>query len=101
MNSMECYSHGMTRKKRLTFANTALIFSLAALVFADIDAVFEPNTIDEFTGEERFDVIGVFSGIMLFVVYVERLTVNGNDIIRIISARKAEKEERECYVNGA
>ena len=88
-------------KEKINIRKHGINFSLAALVFADIDAVFEPNTIDEFTGEERFDVIGVFSGIMLFVVYVERLTVNGNDIIRIISARKAEKEERERYVNGA
>ena len=36
----------------------------------------------------------------MFVVYVERIQIDGNDIIRIISARRAEKEERRRYVNG-
>ena len=51
-------------------------------------------------GEERWDVIGIFNGALLFVVYVERVTVDKNDIIRIISARRALKEERIKYVNG-
>ncbi|MBR0257465.1 MAG: BrnT family toxin, partial [Synergistaceae bacterium] len=61
----------------------------------------ENNSVDEHTGEERFDAIGMIGGNrMVFVVYVERVTTGGNDIIRIISARKADKKERKRYVNG-
>ena len=42
-------------------------------------------------------VIGIIAGI-LFVVYVERIMTDGNDIIRIISARYAEKEEKKRSV---
>lgn len=60
----------------------------------------ENNSIDDLTSEERYDVIGAIGGReLLFVVYVERITLD-DDIIRIISARKAEKEEQIRYVNG-
>lgn len=47
--------------------------------------------------EERYITIGSAGDIILilFVVYTER-----NDCIRIISARKATKEEREVYYLG-
>ncbi|WP_338845652.1 BrnT family toxin [Massilia sp. W12] len=47
-------------------------------------------------GEERFQVIGMSYGKILFVVYTER---HGNTI-RIISARKAEKREAAAYTRG-
>ena len=42
-----------------------------------------------------WDAIG-FADSVLFVVYTERR----GDVIRIISARKAEKEEIDGYKNG-
>ena len=36
----------------------------------------------------------------MFVVFAERTTIDGSDIIRIISARRATKEEKKRYVNG-
>ena len=71
-----------------------------ASVFLDEHAVYEENSIDDYTGEERWDIIGIFEGGLLFVVYVSRININGDDVIRIISARRAEKEERTRYVNG-
>ncbi len=44
-------------------------------------------------GEERWIGIGPFSMIVAVVVFTER----GNDTIRIISARKATKYERQRY----
>ena len=38
---------------------------------------------------------------LLFVVYVERITTDDDDIIRIISARRAVRKEIKRYVNGA
>ncbi|MBR0035990.1 MAG: BrnT family toxin [Synergistaceae bacterium] len=62
-------------------------------------AIFDFNSVDEYTGEERFDVIGFFEGGIMFVVYVERITVEDNDINRIISARFADRKEKRRYVD--
>lgn len=50
---------------------------------------------DPYEAEDRWNAIG-FAGSILFVVYTERK----EDTIRIISARKAEKEEINGYKNG-
>ena len=88
-------------KEKINIRKHGIDFKTAASVFVDSYLYIENNSIDEYTGEERFDAVGSIGGRkLLFVVYVERITINGNDIIRIISARKAEKEERIRYVNG-
>ncbi|KOP23712.1 hypothetical protein AMR41_24600 [Hapalosiphon sp. MRB220] len=43
-------------------------------------------------GEERINLIGIYNGIILHVTYTER-----GDRIRLISARRATKNEREDY----
>ncbi|MEH1822779.1 MAG: BrnT family toxin [Nostoc sp.] len=43
-------------------------------------------------GEERINLIGIYNGIILHVTYTER-----SDLIRLISARRATKHERENY----
>lgn len=65
-------------------------FDEAKAVFADPMAI-EFN--DDSNDEERFIRIGMSSRGILTVVYCER----AEDIIRIISARKATKQEREAY----
>lgn len=88
-------------KEKINFRKHDVDFKTAAAVFMDSYVYIESNSIDDSTGEERFDAIGMVGGNkMVFVVYVERITTNSNDIIRIISARKAEREERKRYVNG-
>jgi uncharacterized protein len=44
-------------------------------------------------GEERFVIIGMVDGQVLFVAYTEE-----KDVIRIISARRATKHEQETYL---
>ena len=88
-------------KERINFRKHKVHFAVAASAFTDSYLLVESNSVDEYTGEERYDVIGSIGGReLLFVVYVERVTVDDDDIIRIISARKAEKEEQIRYVNG-
>ncbi|MDZ7288811.1 MAG: BrnT family toxin [candidate division KSB1 bacterium] len=66
--------------------------------FADAVGVFEDDwalTLEEqyFAGEQRYVSIGTdFLGCIVVVVYTYR-----NDDIRIISARRATKREREAY----
>jgi len=65
--------------------------------FADAVAVFD-NPILEFEddrkdyGEKRFFGIGIIRDLEISVVYTKRI-----NIIRIISARRARKDERQKY----
>jgi uncharacterized protein len=43
-------------------------------------------------GEERINLIGIYNGVILHITYTER-----GDRIRLISARRATKHEREDY----
>ncbi|MCY7345131.1 MAG: BrnT family toxin [Pyrinomonadaceae bacterium] len=55
-----------------------------------VDALDESHSEDEL----RFNLIGLTEKGLLFVVYTER----GDEVIRIISARQADKFEEEIYV---
>ncbi len=68
-------------------------FEDAAKIFADSNRIefFDKTHSDE---EDRYITIGRVQNI-LFVVYTER-----DEKIRLITARKANKEERELYYAG-
>jgi uncharacterized DUF497 family protein len=71
----------------------AIDFADAVSVFSDDLAITIP---DERFDEERFVTIGVDAfGRVLVVVYTTR-----DDEIRIISARKATRQERQQYEEG-
>lgn len=62
------------------------------------EVFYDPNALEDFdTGhsgsETRFVIIGLSSRRLLFVIYAEREA----DLIRLISARKANRVEREIY----
>jgi uncharacterized DUF497 family protein len=48
-------------------------------------------------GEPRFQTIGTIKFNIYFVIYIERVYEDGVEVIRIISARRANKKEREMY----
>lgn len=50
-------------------------------------------------GEKRIQTIGKFMYDIFFVVYTERRYEAGEEIIRIISARRANKKERDLYIS--
>ena len=87
-------------KERINIRKHKIDFKAAVNVFLDEYAIFEYNSVDERTGEERWDAIGFFEAGIMFVVYVERITIDDNDVIRIISARHAEKKEKKRYVSN-
>ena len=75
------------RKHRVSFADAARVF-------------LDPNRIETFDGrdaygEDRWKTVGMVEPALLVVVY----TVRGKegDIIRLISARKADAHERTQY----
>lgn len=64
-----------------------------------VEAFFDPNAVEGFDAEHsknenRFYIIGFSSRRLLYVVYAER---GKGDIIRIISARKAEQKKQKEY----
>lgn len=87
-------------KEKINIRKHGVDFKVAANIFLDKDAVVEYNSVDDYTGEERWDVVGMFQRIMLFVVYVERVTEDERDIIRIISARR-QRERNAYYISMA
>jgi len=67
-------------------------FGEATEVFYDPNAL-EAHDQQHSMEEKRFFIIGLSSRRLLYVVYAERTA----DIVRIISARKANKSERGIY----
>ena len=49
--------------------------------------------------ETRYQTIGMLKFEILFVVYTERMLDGDEEVIRIISARRATSRERELYRN--
>jgi len=82
------------RKNAINIRKHKVSFEEATVVFSD------PKRYEEFDGihslfEKRWKVIGLAGIKVLFVCFTER-----NDVIRLISARKADKKEMEAYFYG-
>jgi uncharacterized protein len=76
-------------------------FELATLVFEDEHCLVVLDRVDD-SGEQRWNALGAAqieagTPAVLIVVHVYREDHNGEEIIRIISARKAEEYERRRY----
>jgi uncharacterized DUF497 family protein len=69
-------------------------FEDAELVFADVFAIFRKDRVVE--GEQRWHVIGVAGEASLLLV-VHTVRDEDEEIVRIISARTAERRERQAY----
>lgn len=89
-----------TKKERANIRNHGVNFTIANRVFNDPARVEFYDTKHSTATEDRYNVIGLVN-CLLFVVYTERVSVNGDDIIRIISARKADSSEEAIYANIA
>jgi uncharacterized DUF497 family protein len=76
-------------------------FELASLVFDDEYRILVKDRVDE-AGEQRWHTIGAISlgpgaGDVFTVVHVSREDEDGEEIIRIISARRASPDEYRRY----
>ena len=84
-------------KNRRNLARHMVCFETAKRVFDDPHAI---NTQDRFVdGEERWQTVGVVSGTALLVAYTYR-DEPGDEVIRLISARKAIPSERRAYAES-
>ena len=84
-------------KNRRNKAKHEIPFELACEVFGDPLAAGVRDRV--VAGEERWQTIGSVNGLLLLVVHTYRLR-GGEDDIRIISARKANRRERKIYEEG-
>ena len=80
-----------SEKAKINLQRHNVSFEEACLAFDDKNLV---DALDESHSEDELNLIGLTDRGLLFVVYTER----GDDVIRIISARKATKFEGEIYV---
>lgn len=88
------------RKNKLNIQKHNVSFELAKLIFDDPHLVSVPD--ERFRYEEaRWHSIGSAAGtLLIFVAHIMEINEYDQEIIRIISARKAEKNERQRYLQS-
>ncbi|HBC71740.1 MAG TPA: BrnT family toxin [Coxiellaceae bacterium] len=79
-------------KNKRNILKHGIDFAGAALVFLDCDRIEVVDNRKDY-GETRYRTIGVVNEIILCIVYTIR-----ESTYRIISARRANKNERETYL---
>lgn len=92
-----------TDKNRINRAKHGVSFETALKVFEDPRALSQLERIVE--GEERWQTVGLVGGVVvLLVVHTwhdeQRHDEQGDESVRIISARKATRTERRAYEEG-
>jgi uncharacterized DUF497 family protein len=70
-------------------------FEIATRVFLDPLALFHQDRIEN--GEHCWQTLGMVDGCLLLLVAHTVRNENGAEIIRLISARRADKKERKYY----
>lgn len=84
------------RKDRANQAKHGVSFRTAARVFEDPRHLSVQDRHQ--TGEERWQTLGLVGGVVvLLVAHTYREDDQGDEVIRIISALKATRHERQCY----
>lgn len=81
-------------KARRNLAKHKVSFERAKLVFDDPRHV---SLLDECEVEERWLTVGLVDGVVVLVVVHTSEELENEEVIRIISARKATPREREKY----
>ena len=84
-------------KNRRNLAKHKVSFETASLVFEDPRALSIQDRVVE--GEERWQTVGMVSGTVLVVAHTYREEA-GDEVTRLISARKAIAHERRAYAKS-
>jgi uncharacterized DUF497 family protein len=83
------------KKNKQNFKKHGITFEMARLVFGDPHLVGRVERIRD--DEELWQTIGIATGIVLLVIAHTRVESDGEETIRIISARTATRPERRSY----
>ena len=99
------YEWDEAKNRRNQRKHGGVSFELASLVFEDERCLVGLDRLDK-TGEQRWHAIGEVriepeGVVVLVVVHAYREDCHGEEIIRIISARRAEKHEIRRYQEQA
>ncbi|HUN29526.1 MAG TPA: BrnT family toxin [Alphaproteobacteria bacterium] len=86
------------QKSRRNLAKHKVSFETAKLVFDDPRAVSRLDRVED--GEERWQTLGLVGSIVVLLVAHTSREEDGEEVIRIISARKATAHERTIYEQG-
>jgi hypothetical protein len=78
------------KKRKANLAKHGMDFKDTEAVFGGLTFTFEDDRFDY--GEQRFITLGMLKGVVVVIAHTER-----NEVIRIISMRKATKHEQEIY----
>ena len=89
------------QKNRENRRKHGVSFELATLVFEDERCLMYPDRVDS-SGEQRWHAVGLTAmegegGLLLLVVHAYRENRDGEEIICIISSRKAAKRDVRRY----
>ncbi len=86
-------------KARENVRKHGIRFEDATLVFDDPYALSEPDRIID--GEQRWRTLGMVAEVLLVLVVAHTVREDaGGEVIRIISARKANQKERREYAQA-
>jgi uncharacterized DUF497 family protein len=85
-------------KSRHNLAKHKVSFETAKLVFDNPHAISQVERVED--GEERWQTLGLAGGIVILVVAHTYREEDGEEVIRIISARRATPRERTLYEQG-
>ena len=85
-------------KNRINQTKHSVSFETAQYVFDDPLHVSSQDRIEG--DEQRWQTVGLVHGVVLLIVAHTVTEADGQETIRIISARKADKTERRIYEQG-
>jgi len=87
------------RKNRVNRKKHGISFETAALVFDD---PYHVSIQDRVVGDElRWQTIGMINGVNILIVAHTIFESEDQEVVRIISARKATFQERSIYAQGS
>ncbi len=84
-------------KARRNQRKHGITFEQALNIFDDEYALFEQDRTDDQTGELRWKAIGLVGNLILLVVVHTVREEDEDEVIRLISARRADRKERNRY----
>ncbi len=83
-------------KARANQRKHGISFEIAQHVFDDPDALVDHDRIE--SGERRWQTLGMVGGsLLLLVAHTVRFEDGEDEVIRIISARRADRKEKRRY----
>ena len=88
------------RKAKANLKKHRISFDEASLVFNDPHRLTGPDPHPDGDRYRTIGAIGTLTSVVVFVVHTEDEGDEGEEVRRIISARKASAEERRRYVEG-